>query len=106
MKKYSKALSSYEKPIEIRQKTLLPNHPNLTIYYDNISEVYLKVGKYSKAIEIFEILHYHYTDLTIVQTRYYFVSVLLILFTVHCLQTILTLDCTKTINYIYSFNIH
>ena len=36
MGEYSKALSSHEKALEIRQQSLPPNHPDLASSYNNI----------------------------------------------------------------------
>ena len=54
MGEYLKALSYYEKALEIRQKTLPPNHPDLAISYNNIGSVYDKMGEYSKALSSYE----------------------------------------------------
>jgi tetratricopeptide (TPR) repeat protein len=51
---YSKALSSHEKALEIEQKSLPPNHPDLATSYDSIGLVYYTMGDYSKAILFFE----------------------------------------------------
>ncbi|CAF1385735.1 unnamed protein product [Adineta steineri] len=51
---YSKALSYYEKALEIREKTLPSNHPNLAISYNNIANVYHKMREYSKALSSHE----------------------------------------------------
>jgi tetratricopeptide (TPR) repeat protein len=50
MGKYAKARLSYEKALEIQQKTLPPNHPDLSISYINIGSVYCKMGAYSKTL--------------------------------------------------------
>ena len=39
MGEYSKALSYYEKSLEIKQQSLPPNHPDLAASYNNIGEV-------------------------------------------------------------------
>jgi tetratricopeptide (TPR) repeat protein len=49
MGEYSKALSSQEKVLEIRQQSLPPNHPDLAMSYNNIGAVYDNMGEYSKA---------------------------------------------------------
>jgi tetratricopeptide (TPR) repeat protein len=54
MDKYSEALSMYEKAIDIRQRTLPPNHPYLATSYDNIGKVYEKMGEYSKALSFYQ----------------------------------------------------
>lgn len=46
---YAKALSSFEKALEIRQNTLPPNHPALATSYNNIASVYTEMSQYSKA---------------------------------------------------------
>jgi tetratricopeptide (TPR) repeat protein len=54
MEEYSKALLFYEKALEIRQKTLPPNHPLLATSYNNIGWLYRDIGDYSKALRFFE----------------------------------------------------
>jgi tetratricopeptide (TPR) repeat protein len=51
---YEKALSFYEKALEIRQKTLPPNHPSLATSYNNIGLVYQNMEEYSKAFSFYE----------------------------------------------------
>ena len=48
------AIQYHEKALEIRQKTLPPNHPLLAISYNNIAEVYYNMGEYSKALSFIE----------------------------------------------------
>jgi tetratricopeptide (TPR) repeat protein len=50
MGEYSKALSHYEKALEIRQQLLSPNHPDLAWPYNNIGMTYYNMGAYSKAL--------------------------------------------------------
>ncbi len=52
--KYTEAITDYEKSLEIRQKTLPPNHPNLATSYNNIGRVYDDMGEYSKALSYYE----------------------------------------------------
>ena len=54
MGEYSKALSSFEKALEIRRKSLPSNHPDLAASYNSIGNVYSKMGEYSKALSSFE----------------------------------------------------
>ncbi|CAF1445093.1 unnamed protein product, partial [Rotaria sp. Silwood1] len=54
MGEYSKALSSYERSLEIRKIALPPNHPDLASSYNNIGNVYNKMGEYSKALSSYE----------------------------------------------------
>ncbi len=54
MGEYSKALSYYEKDLEISQKTLPANHPDLATSYNNIGGVYRNMGEYSKALSYYE----------------------------------------------------
>ncbi len=54
MEEYSKALLFYEKALEIRQKTLSPNHPDLASSYCNIGCVYRNMNDYPKALSYFE----------------------------------------------------
>ena len=54
MGKYSKALSSYERSLEIRKVALPPNHRDLAISYNNIGLVYQNMGEYSKALSSYE----------------------------------------------------
>ncbi|CAF4292728.1 unnamed protein product, partial [Rotaria sordida] len=49
MGEYLKALSSYERSLEIRKIAPPPNHPDLASSYNNIGSVYYNMGKYSKA---------------------------------------------------------
>ncbi len=51
---YTKALSYYEKALEIRQIALPPNHPDLATSYNNTGSMYNKMGDYSKAFSYFE----------------------------------------------------
>jgi tetratricopeptide (TPR) repeat protein len=51
---YAEALIFYEKTLEIEQKTLPSNHPNLAISYNNIGNVYNNMGEYSKALSYYE----------------------------------------------------
>ncbi|CAF4361244.1 unnamed protein product [Rotaria sordida] len=57
MGKYSKALSSYERSLEIRKIALPPNHPDLASSYNNIGLVYDNMGEYSKALSFLEKAH-------------------------------------------------
>jgi len=43
-----------KKSLEILQKTLPENHPDLATSYNNIGGVYNKMGKYSKALSYYE----------------------------------------------------
>ncbi|CAF1189111.1 unnamed protein product [Rotaria sordida] len=54
MGEYSKALSSYERSLEIRKIALPPNHPDLAGSYNNIAAVYNNMGEYSKAVSSLE----------------------------------------------------
>ena len=54
MGEYSKALSSYERSLEIRKIALPPNHPGLATSYSNIGLVYDNMGEYSKALSYYE----------------------------------------------------
>ncbi|CAF4614037.1 unnamed protein product [Rotaria sp. Silwood2] len=54
MGEYSKALSSYERSLEIRKIALPPNHPDLASSYNNIGVVYKEMGEYSKALSSYE----------------------------------------------------
>jgi tetratricopeptide (TPR) repeat protein len=51
---YEKALSFYEKSLEIRQKTRPPNHPDLAASYNYIGNLYQNMGEYSKALSYYE----------------------------------------------------
>ncbi len=51
---YSKALSYYEKALEIKEKILPPNHPSLAISYTCHGSVYVEMGDYSKALSYYE----------------------------------------------------
>ncbi|CAF4403352.1 unnamed protein product, partial [Rotaria sordida] len=54
MGEYSKALSSYERSLEISKIALPPNHPSLATSYNNIGMVYDNMGEYSKALSSYE----------------------------------------------------
>ncbi|CAF0922245.1 unnamed protein product [Adineta steineri] len=51
---YEKAISYFEKELEIREKTLPSNHPDLATSYNNISLLYTKKGECSKALSFYE----------------------------------------------------
>ena len=51
---YKEAVKYYEKSIEIKERTLSKNHPDLATYYNNIALVYNNMGEYSKALEYYE----------------------------------------------------
>ncbi|CAF1490743.1 unnamed protein product [Adineta steineri] len=51
---YEKAICYFEQGLEIGQKTLSSNHPDLASSYGNIGSVYTKMGKYSKALSFHE----------------------------------------------------
>ncbi|CAF4730814.1 unnamed protein product, partial [Rotaria sp. Silwood2] len=54
MGEYSKALSSYERSLEINKIAFPPNHPGLAGSYNNIGSVYDSMGEYSKALSSHE----------------------------------------------------
>ena len=54
MGEYSKALSSYERSLEITKVALPSNHPDLATSYNNIGMVYYNMGEYSKAVSFYE----------------------------------------------------
>jgi tetratricopeptide (TPR) repeat protein len=51
---YQEAITFYEKALQIKEKSLPPNHPDLASYYNNIGEVYHNMGDYSKALSSYE----------------------------------------------------
>ena len=51
---YEEAVKYYTKSIEIDQRTLDKNHPDLSASYNNIASVYNRMGEYSKALEYYE----------------------------------------------------
>jgi tetratricopeptide (TPR) repeat protein len=51
---YKEAITFYEKALEIKQKTLPPNHPHLAGSYNNIGVVYYNMGDYPKALSYYE----------------------------------------------------
>ena len=51
---YKMAIEYYEKALEIRQKTLPSNHPDLATSYHSIGSVYRSMGEYSKALSFLE----------------------------------------------------
>ncbi|CAF4545236.1 unnamed protein product, partial [Rotaria socialis] len=52
--KYPEAAKFFEKDLEISQKTLSADDPELATRYNNIGLVYNNMGKYSKALEYYE----------------------------------------------------
>ena len=54
MGEHSKALSYYERSLEIYKVALPSNHPNLATSYNNIGLVYRNMGEYSKALSSHE----------------------------------------------------
>jgi tetratricopeptide (TPR) repeat protein len=52
--KYEEAIGFYEKALEIGQKTLPENHPDLAASYNKIGAVYDSMGEYSKALSYYE----------------------------------------------------
>ncbi|CAF3910877.1 unnamed protein product [Rotaria sordida] len=54
MGEYPKALSLYERSLEIRKIALSPDHPDLAHSYSGIGIVYRHMGEYSKALSSFE----------------------------------------------------
>ncbi len=52
--KYTEAITYYKKSLEIREKTLPGNHPNLASSYSNTGLVYDSMGEYSKALSYCE----------------------------------------------------
>ncbi|CAF2778893.1 unnamed protein product [Rotaria sp. Silwood2] len=54
MGEYSKALSSYERSLEINKIALPPNHSELATCYNNIGGVYYRMGEIQKALLFFE----------------------------------------------------
>jgi tetratricopeptide (TPR) repeat protein len=51
---YTEAITFCEKSLEIRQKTLPPNYPDLATCYNNFGGVYDNMGEYSKALSYYE----------------------------------------------------
>jgi len=51
---YVEAIEYYEKSLEMSQKTLPADHPDLATLYNNIGNVYKSMGEYSKALESYE----------------------------------------------------
>jgi tetratricopeptide (TPR) repeat protein len=54
MRKYSKALESFEKSLELKQATLPSDHPDLANTYNHIGLVHWNMGEYSKALPCYE----------------------------------------------------
>jgi tetratricopeptide (TPR) repeat protein len=55
MGNYPKALSYYEKALEIQKQSLPPNHPDLAMSYNNVGNVYLNMDDYPKALSSYKI---------------------------------------------------
>ncbi|CAF1474357.1 unnamed protein product [Rotaria sordida] len=51
---YNEAIKFYQKSLDIKEKTLPPNHPNLASSYLNIGSVYYDMGEYSNALSSYE----------------------------------------------------
>jgi tetratricopeptide (TPR) repeat protein len=51
---YKKAIEYLRKSLEILEKALPPNHPDLATSYNNIAVVYRNMGEYSKALSFYE----------------------------------------------------
>ncbi len=47
-------MSFYDKAIDIRQKTLPPNHPHLATTYDNMGQVYENTNEYLEALSLYQ----------------------------------------------------
>ena len=54
MGEYSKALSFYEKDLEISQKTLPANHPSVAVCYNNMGGLSYCIGCYEKSMSYYE----------------------------------------------------
>ncbi|CAF4050870.1 unnamed protein product, partial [Rotaria sp. Silwood1] len=54
---YKEAISSYEKYLKIKRKTLPEDHPSLAATYNNIGLAYNNMGEYPKALEFYEKAH-------------------------------------------------
>ncbi|CAF1034910.1 unnamed protein product [Adineta steineri] len=54
---YEKATWYYEQALEILEKTLPSNHPDLATSYNNIGSAYDHIGEYSKALSYYEKAH-------------------------------------------------
>jgi tetratricopeptide (TPR) repeat protein len=54
MGEYLKALSYYEKALEIREKIFPSNHPDLASTYNNIGRLPHNMSQYSKALSYYE----------------------------------------------------
>ncbi|CAF3958608.1 unnamed protein product [Adineta steineri] len=52
--KYQEAVAFHEKSIEVREKSLPPNHPDLAESYNNIGMVYNHMSDYVKALKFHE----------------------------------------------------
>jgi tetratricopeptide (TPR) repeat protein len=50
MGEYTKALSFYEKALQIEHQTLSPNRPSLACTYGHLGMLYYEIKEYSKAV--------------------------------------------------------
>ncbi|CAF3971370.1 unnamed protein product, partial [Rotaria sp. Silwood1] len=51
MKDYSTALTYFQKGLEIRQKKLPKDHPDLAVVYHNMAKLYLSTRQYNMAMK-------------------------------------------------------
>ncbi|CAF1571195.1 unnamed protein product [Rotaria sordida] len=51
MKDYSTALTYFEKGLEIREKKLPKNHPDIAVVYHNMAKLYLSTRQYNMAMK-------------------------------------------------------
>ncbi|CAF5145027.1 unnamed protein product, partial [Rotaria sp. Silwood1] len=51
MKDYRRALTYYQKGLEIRENKLPKNHPDLAVVYHNLAKLYLSTRQYNMAMK-------------------------------------------------------
>jgi tetratricopeptide (TPR) repeat protein len=51
---YEEAIELYQKGLEIRQRTLPSNHPDLISSYNSLGSVYSNMGEYLKALMYYD----------------------------------------------------
>jgi tetratricopeptide (TPR) repeat protein len=51
---YNKALPLYQRSLDIREKMLGPQHPDVAQTLNNLAELYRQMGDYNKALPLYQ----------------------------------------------------